>query len=82
MILEGIPSFSLLEEFKKDWYEFFVCLVEFYIEVFWDLLQFAESFVFVFTYSISLPVISKFKLLFPLDSALVCCMFLEASSFF
>ena len=62
MSLEVFLFFSLLEKFKKDEYEFFMCLVEFACEAIWSwtfvcrecfyyIFNFISFFFFLFLFS-------------------------------
>ena len=72
--------FSILGEFEKGQYKFFVCLVEFAWEVIWSWTFVFRGFLKI-THFISLYWLVCSSYLFLLDSDLVGCLFLETCPF-
>ena len=70
--------FNLLQKFKKDGYNLFMCLVEFTCETIWSGLLLVECFYYTFNFISSDQSVVD---LFLLDSVLASCMSLESCPF-
>ena len=65
---------------NKDWFKFFVCLVEFTSEVTWPWISVCWEVLLLLLLIVSLVVIDLVKL-FLLDSVLMSCIFLDTHPF-